>query len=348
MIANTQKSICKVVEENMSAKRSSAILIGWLVLLGALIGLVTAQEEIELPVPPGRLITVDGYQVHLFCVGEGSPTVIFEGGGGGINTLESWSLQEPISAYTRICVYDRSGEGWSEPRTEPRSWEQYTIELERILEAAEIESPYVMVGMSFGGPVARLFAMRNPDQVVGVVLIDGIVPGFERQALERIPAYREGMEGFMGFLRSMLDGVEAGTWTPADAAQLAPPITLPGYEDQQAYISILMQPSFSRAVIEAFTMVREDEGEGFTEPHALGDIPLIVFAHGGEYGLPLQGEDLVTFETMWREAQETQAASSTNGVLVIPQGTSHRLFDERPDLVLGMIRTLVESSRDEG
>src|SRR5262245_14496213 len=63
--------------------------------------------------PPGVLVNVDGYKMHMYCIGEGSPTIILDHVAGGSSV--DWALIQPkLAARTRVCAYDRAGFGWSE------------------------------------------------------------------------------------------------------------------------------------------------------------------------------------------------------------------------------------------
>jgi pimeloyl-ACP methyl ester carboxylesterase len=117
------------------------------------------------------LVDVGGYKLHLYCIGEGSPTVILDAVGGGSST--QWALIQPeIAATARVCAYDRAGFGWSEPGPEPRDAHQQVRELHTLLANAGIAGPYVLVGHSYGGRVARVYAAQYPDEVEGLVLVD--------------------------------------------------------------------------------------------------------------------------------------------------------------------------------
>ncbi|MFQ5571345.1 MAG: alpha/beta fold hydrolase, partial [Rhodothermales bacterium] len=121
--------------------------------------------------PPGRLVDVGSHRIHIFCLGEGLSTVVIDTGWGDASA--NWhSLQTRIARDTRVCVYDRAGYGWSEPGPEPRSSRQVVHELKRLLEAAGLEGPYVLVGHSLGGLNMHLFASQYPAMVAGVVLLD--------------------------------------------------------------------------------------------------------------------------------------------------------------------------------
>src|ERR671916_2821526 len=81
-------------------------------------------------------------------------------------------VQQALAKTTRVCAYDRAGMGWSERGPEPRDAEQVTGELHTLLEGADIEGPYVLVGHSLGGMYMQTYAHRYSDEVAGVGLID--------------------------------------------------------------------------------------------------------------------------------------------------------------------------------
>jgi pimeloyl-ACP methyl ester carboxylesterase len=119
----------------------------------------------------GRSIDVGGYKLNINCTGEGSPTVLLEGGVGGPGLI--WALVQPrIAEFTRVCSYDRAGYGWSDAGPMPRTSGRIADELHTLLTNAGIEPPFILVGHSLGGFDVRLFAARHPDEVAGVVLVD--------------------------------------------------------------------------------------------------------------------------------------------------------------------------------
>ena len=84
----------------------------------------TAQTPSTPPLPPpGRLVDIGGWKLHLNCTGEARPaqaTVVLESGAGDCSV--EWSLVQPkVAAFARVCSYDRAGDGWSRwPRTAAR------------------------------------------------------------------------------------------------------------------------------------------------------------------------------------------------------------------------------------
>ena len=128
----------------------------------------TVGTDQNPPPPLGKLVDVGGYRVHLYCTGTGSPTVVIV----GAEFSFDWGLVQPeVASLTRVCSYDHSGIGWSDPGPKD-SCALRVSEIHSALKNAGIKGPYVLVGHSLGGLVARLYAGRYPDEVAGVVFVD--------------------------------------------------------------------------------------------------------------------------------------------------------------------------------
>jgi pimeloyl-ACP methyl ester carboxylesterase len=133
--------------------------------------------------PPGQMVDVGGYRLHLYCAGEGSPTVILETMSDGNSAVWGW-IRPELARTTRVCVYDRAGWGWSDNGPAPRDAQQTVAELDTLLERAGETGPYVLVGHSLGGLYVRLYAAQHAEDIVGVVLIDASHP----DQFNRLPA----------------------------------------------------------------------------------------------------------------------------------------------------------------
>src|SRR5215210_6369748 len=146
-----------------------------LAVVGAIYQAIATELAERAYPPPGEMVDVGGYRLHINCVGQGSPTVVLDSGSGAFSA--HWvRVQQEVSGTTRVCAYDRAGMGWSEMGPEPRDAKQVSSELHALLKGAGIEGPYVMVGHSFGGMYMRTYAARYPDEVAGVVLVDSSSP----------------------------------------------------------------------------------------------------------------------------------------------------------------------------
>jgi pimeloyl-ACP methyl ester carboxylesterase len=141
-----------------------------LILLLALLiaGQSRATSPLTSPPPLGQLVDVGGYRVHMYCTGQGSPTVVVVGAGFSFD----WTLvQSNASKFTKICTYDASGTAWSDPGPVLTCPERVN-EVHKLLTNARIDGPYVLVGLSVGALVARLYASVHPGEVAGMVIVD--------------------------------------------------------------------------------------------------------------------------------------------------------------------------------
>jgi pimeloyl-ACP methyl ester carboxylesterase len=126
----------------------------------------------------------DRRRVHLFVLGDGTPAVVFEAGISA--TSLNWrGVQQTIAPTTRAVAYDRSGLGWSDPGTTPRTASNIAGELRAALREDGVEPPYILVGHSFGGLLVRRFASLYPAEVAGLVLLDALQPEEWSPLLER-------------------------------------------------------------------------------------------------------------------------------------------------------------------
>jgi pimeloyl-ACP methyl ester carboxylesterase len=122
---------------------------------------------------PGQMVDIGGYRMHVYCTGNGSPTVILFNGEGDI--FSDWALVQPdISHFTRVCSYDYAWEGFSDAGPVPITMHQQLFEVHLVLKDARISPPYLLVGHSSGGMVAQLYTITYPTDVVGVVLVDSL------------------------------------------------------------------------------------------------------------------------------------------------------------------------------
>jgi pimeloyl-ACP methyl ester carboxylesterase len=156
-------------------------------MLAAAVFACCAAARTEAPAPSDR-IQVGAYQVQMAQQGSGRYTVIFESGfGTGMGTWRKVAPEVAKSAH--VLTYSRAGHGSSDARPEPRTILQSSLELDQLIASAKLKPPFILVGHSYGGLLARAFALRHPDQVAGMVLVD---PADERfnPALRKLDAQR--------------------------------------------------------------------------------------------------------------------------------------------------------------
>lgn len=318
-----------------------------LVMLAA--GVVQAQDgDSALPPAPGKLIDVGGYSLHLYCTGEGGPAVILDAG------LGDWSinmanLQEQIAEFTQVCTYDRAGYGWSDEGPEPRTSQQIVDELAALLENGEVEPPYILAGHSFGGINVMMFAAQHPELVEAVVLLDASHPEQMDALNAEVPEIVALEESAAVAYQGMLEMAEAGAPVPQEMLDAFRP---QGITDEQFEIwsQVVVQPKSLRAMINELASLNDSLAQA-QEVDTLGDIPLVVIAHGVKLGDMMTDEDLAamgvtreimdTYEALWRGFQEDYLTYSTDSTLVIADQSHHYVYVTQPDLVVEAIQELI-------
>lgn len=331
--------------KNITASRKRIGCLGWglrILLTGMIVLMIllsvgytsqlktTAADFQQFPAP-GQLVDVGGYRMHIFCQGEGSPTVIVDSGLGDFSL--SWSQVQPeVAQFSRICSYDRAGYGWSDPHPVSRTAQQIALELHTLLDKANIEGPYVMVGHSLGGAHVRMFASLYPQEVVGMVLVDAMHEDLQTRDPQRVQDQQQltaqwGVMKFMaqfGILRMM--GKSAGEQSlPAHVKQLPA-------DKQEAYMILMSHPAFFETALGEWQVV-DESCKQLRELGKLGDLPLVVLTAGNN------------LESVWQSLQDELASLSTNSAHVIAEGSGHFIHLDRPDLVITAIQQVVDQSR---
>src|SRR5262245_19998308 len=164
----------------MIRRRIVVVLVAGLAAIAATAGayqaIATARDVARFPMP-GERVDVGGHSLHLFCIGTGSTTVLLENGLGGVYPL--WRpVQRELAAFARACSYDRAGLGYSDGVERDTRADDVVADLARLIDAAQLSPPFVLVGWSAGGLYVRRFYRDHPDGVIGMVLVDS---GHEQQ-----------------------------------------------------------------------------------------------------------------------------------------------------------------------
>src|SRR6266704_5244487 len=145
-----------------------------LVVAGVGGGYETIQEQVDRSTTAmhGHLVDVGGHRLYVHCTGSGSPTVVLVSGLAETSVYWGGWIAPAVAQNTTVCVYDRAGQGCSDPPVSPQDGVAVATDLHTLLDHAQIPGPYVLVGHSTGGAYARIFAARYPDQVAGMVMLD--------------------------------------------------------------------------------------------------------------------------------------------------------------------------------
>lgn len=307
-----------------------------------LVGMV--QDRRHHP-PPGQLIDIGGRRLHLYCTGMGTPTVILEAMGPGWSVY--WSNVQPeIAKVTRVCSYDRAGFGWSDAGPTPRIGRRMAGELHQLLRNGGIAGPYILVGHSLGGFIARLYRQAHPDDVIGMVLVDA---GHERQ-FDQVEFMR-----FVSPGKSMFPIIRAMTTLGLTRLLLAQDRAPTFFTAQEAGVSADVRPLLRMGWLQSrYFKTMADEGAalegtagqtGMTG--SLGDLPLIVLTATGPTWWPEMPPTVnpANFRKMWLKLQTDLTKLSTNSRQVFADRSSHFVNFDQPELIVDAVRQMIETVR---
>ena len=314
------------------------ILMGLLVLyiFGAIIETRLEADEWNAYMPLGRMIEVNNRQMHIFCIGEsksGQPSIILEAGLGD-SSFTWYSIQLEISQMARVCSYDRSGYGWSDPGPGPRTASVIADELHALLKAAEIDGPYLLVGHSFGGLCTRMFASHYPEEVAALLLVDSL----NAEELARLPAWLRGPLLFIPALETGLGAIleSAGLlrWlAESNTIELSPviehlPKDVQAEAKAQYYRTRTLTTAYTEQIATAQSAVLAHEAGD------LGTLPIIA---------------LVASNNMDNQSQAESdfAALSTNSRVLFVNNSQHYIHLVEPTIVLNAIQEALQIPENE-
>jgi pimeloyl-ACP methyl ester carboxylesterase len=321
-----------------------------------------ARDRKRVPPRVGRPVDIGGRALNISCSGDGSPAVILEAGGG--HGGYPWILEQPrIAEFTKVCWYDRAGEGWSDPPPAPRTSSTIVSDLHLLLERAPVPAPYVLVGASIGGDYVRVFTAKYPADVSGLVLVDSSHPDQHEPPSQLAPVNRmptsvrrllcavmPAMIRF-GVVRLMMSREES-----------VPPKLNP---EQQKVIRGLRSQRIKEFETEGAQAcaatnngaLRGDWGSGDPEVDNaariagnLGDRPLLVLTAGRYWtpSDPVAAREIADFHQVWvHQLQADLARLSTRGKQVVVENSEHAIGLEAPDAVVDAVRNMVMQIRSE-
>ena len=262
----------------------------------------------QAPQPLGSLVDVGGYKVHLYCTGEGSPTVLVVGG-----FSMDWALVQPeVAKFTRVCTYDVAGTAWSDAAP-VGTCKQRATEIHKLL--AGVPEPYVFTGLSVGAQVSRFYAREYPSEVSGMVLVNhAFTPKVARRT--------SGAEPANGNSPPVLIFQTPITVTVEDTSVFK---KLPARIQELHRWAAARQPQVDHSIA-------SDDCAAQLEGTSLGALPLAVISTGNEApGYTELQKELLTLST---QSQHFKAERSFHSVEI-----------DQPEVVIEAIRRVVNQVR---
>lgn len=303
-------------------------------------------DEKKYP-PPGQMIDVGGYKMHLHCSGKRGPNVILDSGLGMDST--QWLLvQEKIAKFAHVCSYDRAGYRWSEASPYPRTSANIVRELHTLLANAKISPPYILVGHSFGGANVQLYAKTYPNEVAGLVLVDS--------ANDKIFDYmpKEPHKNLMEKCLSNRLVAVIASYFGVQRFVIHLPIfakyinMFPDYAKE----TILANQSSTQQIktkIEEEDHLKESMEQVKNANPYFKDLPLTVIAAGRSYHQNAKNEQWREYYQqlyeVWRYLQQDLAKRSTKGKLVIAENSDHMIPWHQPEIIAQAVQSMVDETK---
>jgi pimeloyl-ACP methyl ester carboxylesterase len=296
----------------------------------------TLRDEKNHPLP-GDMVNVGGCNLHIQVTGKecpGMPIVIVETG--IWDCSQSWDLvRSQLPEDIRLVTYDRAGYGRSDPGTCPRTFDRVVKELKALLEKKGIRPPFILVGHSLGGPIARYYQSQFPGDVAGMIFVDALhkeQPVFPRMFWPVSKAFS--FLAHFGILRLMFKFCPQFSpnpqWTP----------TL-----QKTYIACHQAKASTLATCldewsgyeQSFKMLRE-------KAKSLKDIPVALISRDPEQPIRpgMSKEAIKRAREELEKVHERQQEDSPHARFVIAKTSNHLVQLDRPDVIVEEIQRMIE------
>lgn len=309
-----------------------------LLLITAVIGLpagggsvyqsAAVRREAERFPPPGQLVEIGGRRLHVICIGEGSPVVLFEASGFG-SALSAGTVRAEIAKRTRVCSYDRVGMGWSDASASSAiTIGQLVDDLDRLLVAAHLPPPYVVVTASVGGLITELFARRHPEQVAGLLFLDA----GNSVALERVLPRIGPMERETVCLARVAATI--------GIVRAVDPFGLRKENDERG-ISRLYRVEPMQTLCGLVRGAAASLEEFRAAPPLRRDVPLTVLIAGTPRGILPFGLRVIDPEDA-QAAQRELSTHSTRGTWRVVERSGHLIASSQPDVVTAAVLELLK------
>ena len=311
---------------------------------------------------PGQLVDVNGFRLNLYCMGSGSPTVVFDSGWG--DWAPAWSKVQPqIAKWTRACSYDRAGTGFSDPGPMPRTSVRIAEELHTALHHAGITGPYILVGSAFGGDNVRAFADLYMDEIAGMVLDDADPVDLEPSAMQE--ESHRGQAGIPSDLRDCRNLIAEDKPLPKLPSRLGRPAqtcaqrfffrALPEAEWSPELNAKLLEIAQTKvAMYDAYASEMEQtaQDEEYLQQHqrSFGSRPIRVLT-SGNHGVghletkPADTPKHLEYEKETTLAQARWLALSSNSKQIFTHHSSEYIQFDQPETLINAVREVYDQSK---
>jgi pimeloyl-ACP methyl ester carboxylesterase len=294
----------------------------------------------EFARPPGEIYLVNGHRMHIDCVGSGSPAIVLDAGLGS-DALIWGGVQPQLAKTTRVCSYDRAGFGWSDQVPGPRDADHIAAELHQLLAEANVTGPIVLMGHSIAGMYIRDYAAHYPENVAGLIFVDGSTP-----LQDENPALKAAGETGLAQKASILVMRSAAmTGISRLMGGCAKPIPGFGAAAGQLLSEDLCHPKYNSIERELESFNASGHETIHTGP--FGALPVLIFSQDPARTTSLRfvPREMVDMESAWGRMQEDLKKLSTRSRRIIAKGSGHAVQIDRADLIRKEVPLFIDQIR---
>jgi pimeloyl-ACP methyl ester carboxylesterase len=293
-----------------------------LLLALAVMAMPVCASAQQATMPITRTIEVDGLSMRVRTAGLEQRTsrqavVVFESGGSA--PLETWdSILPAVSRLAPVVAYDRAGTGESAWDSLPPTPERVAARLERLLSQLEVPPPYILVGHSWGGALARYFAGSHPEEIAAVLYVDPTdITLTDADLIAVFESFGAGAAEYEAF-QSMMEQAMSRASAPLRA--------------ESAVIMGLLK--------------RDPQSQPLPEPP---DVPTSVIV-AGRVNIPPQNLvpfDATAYANAMHESQVRRLRTwvKNGGTFQVAANAGHIVHVDDPPLIIDAIRNLIDRTR---
>jgi pimeloyl-ACP methyl ester carboxylesterase len=321
-------------------KATERVVFSLLALAAVLVAGSSAFNAVALyrfrQLPPGQTFLVDGHAMRIDCSGSGSPAIVLDAGLGddGLN----WGRVQPaLAKTTRVCSYDRAGFGWSDALPPPRDADHIATELHGLLAEAHVTGAVVLMGHSIAGIYLRDYASRYPENVVGLIFVDGSTP-----LQNRNPAFKAHPDPEPpARLKVLLKKAAIAAGIPRLLGACSR--TFRGFDPHAAKLLAEDECHDRSTAVAAELESFDRSGEETVHTGPYGTLPILIFSQDPAR-TAAQGEPMDVVMA-WNQMQEDLKQLSTRSRRIIAKGSTHYIQGNRPDLIEREVPKFIEQIR---
>lgn len=319
-----------------------------LILFGMAYQYVVTKIESNIHKAPGKMVDIGGVKLHIHEMGQEheGPVIVLDMGIGG-NMLYWNGVQEEIAQFAHVVSFDRAGIGWSEKSPFERTSYNIIEETRKLLKASGIKGPYIIVGHSFGGLNARIYAKKYKDEVAGIVLVDSSHEDQEND-LPRSKAFMNRvldthfLHPFISGL-SKVGGIRLYRFFSGDSENFSPD----RYKVSKAKES---SNKFIDTLLEEWRLFGKNLEYARRFDRDLGDIPVTVVTAAmdiSKEACELHGHyDMDRCRKgykVWHDLQKDLTTRSTNSKQILAKNSAHIVHHYEPELVVEAVRDMLSN-----